>query len=209
MFHRRNLPHLYQEGATYFITFRLFGTIPTDLLKRWHYEFEESINLIPEKDTESISKLQKQFFQKFDHYLDTEPKDIKWLQQPEIAKIVMDRIESLHDIRYHLLAYCIMPNHVHLLIRHFSSDMLPISKRKDKGSPLSETMQLIKGATAKYCNEALGLTGTFWQHESYDYLVRNREEQDKILQYIVKNPVKAGIVENETDYSYTFVGDEF
>lgn len=208
MFHRRNLPHLYIEGGTYFITFRLDGTIPIALINSWKSDFEKLSESLDKEDIENLIKLQKRFFQKFDNYLDDNPSAIQWLSQANIAKIVRDKLHELDGLHYQLLAYCIMPNHVHILFRHFMSEHLPLSKRRAKDTPLSETMQLIKGATARYCNIELGRSGTFWQQESYDHFVRNRKEEDNIIQYIVNNPIKANLIEVGTSYPYLFICED-
>lgn len=60
--------------------------------------------------------------------------------------------------------------------------------------------------TAALCNRYLGRNGAFWQHESYDHIVRSEREYERILAYIVNNPVRAGIVKDWRDWPYTFVG---
>ena len=47
--------------------------------------------------------------------------------------------------------------------------------------------------------------GAFWQHESYDHVVRNEKEFERILAYIVNNPVKAGLVADWQDWPYTYM----
>jgi putative DNA methylase len=76
-------------------------------------------------------------------------------------------------------AWVVMPNHVHLLI-----------------TPLVEPAKVthtLKRFTAKEANKVLGLTGPFWQGESYDRLVRDRAEFERIAAYIHMNPVRAGL----------------
>jgi hypothetical protein len=76
-----------------------------------------------------------------------------------------------------------MPNHVHLLITPAIS--------------ISEIMQSLKRFTARRANQILGLTGQpFWQDESYDRLVRNAMEFHRIMKYIERNPVVAGLAES-------------
>ena len=83
-----------------------------------------------------------------------------------------------------------MPNHVHLLITPFI-DPSVILKR-------------IKGASAREANLHLGLPGQpFWQHESYDRLVRNPREFGQIENYIVQNPVRAGLAASPEQYRWS------
>jgi len=79
-----------------------------------------------------------------------------------------------------LHAFVVMPNHVHLLVTPLTA--------------LPKLTKSLKGITAKRANEWLGITGTpFWQEESYDHLVRNQPEFERIRRYIEWNPVRAGL----------------
>jgi REP element-mobilizing transposase RayT len=83
-----------------------------------------------------------------------------------------------------------MPNHVHLL-----------------GTPtvaLPKIMKSLKGITARRANVMLALTGApFWQEESYDHLVRDDGEFEKIRRYIEENPVRAGLVRTSCEYRWS------
>ena len=86
-----------------------------------------------------------------------------------------------------------MPNHVHLLL-----------------TPLVEVSRLLgslKGATAREANSLLHQTGrAFWQHESYDHLVRGGDEFRRIKRYIENNPVAAGLAATPEGYSWSSAG---
>ncbi len=91
---------------------------------------------------------------------------------------------------YEIHAYVVMANHVHLLI----TPRIEVSK----------FMQSLKRFTAREGNRMLGLTGQpFWQEESYDRLVRNPEEFERIARYIEHNPVKAGLVKEPADFLWS------
>ena len=82
---------------------------------------------------------------------------------------------------YILRSFVVMSNHVHLLI--------------SPSIPLLRLWKSLKSITAKRANELLELTGQpFWQEESYDRLVRNKHEFERIQRYIEMNPVRAGLV---------------
>ena len=67
--------------------------------------------------------------------------------------------------------------------------------------PLPKLTKTLKGFRAKKANEMLHLTGTpFWQKESYDHLVRDQPEFDRIRRYIELNPVRAGLVKETGQY---------
>jgi putative transposase len=122
-----------------------------------------------------------------DRYLDTAREGPQWLRKPEIAKIVED---SLSVASCDLHAYVIMPNHVHVLLTPKIA--------------LPRLMQSIKGKSAREANRALGISGQpFWQHESYDHLVRTPEEFTKIKSYIDNDPVKAGLAVTPEAYRWS------
>ena len=89
-----------------------------------------------------------------------------------------------------LLAWCVMPNHVHVLLT-------PLWK------PYKIT-QGIKGFTAHDINKLQHQIGrTFWQDESYDHWVRDEEELQRIVLYIEQNPVKAGLCRTPADWPWS------
>jgi len=90
-----------------------------------------------------------------------------------------------------------MPNHVHAVV--FLPENAPF---------LAETLQRLKGYTALQANKILGRTGQFWQRETYDHIVRNGEEMQRVVAYVVTNPVKAGLVENWEHWPYTYWSEE-
>jgi putative transposase len=95
--------------------------------------------------------------------------------------------------RYALHAYVVMPNHVHML-------MTP-------RIPVPQLTKALKGFTAKRANEMLGRTGNpFWQEESYDHLVRNAREGERIRFYIEQDPVRAGLVRDSSEYPWSSAG---
>mgnify|MGYP006299255841 FL=1 len=105
----------------------------------------------------------------------------RWLGRQEVATVVQDALYFWHGERYVLGPWAVMPNHVHLLIRPYESE------------ELASIMHGLKSYTANKGNEVLGRTGSFWQREYYDRLVRSYKELDRIARYIVDNPQKAGL----------------
>ena len=86
-----------------------------------------------------------------------------------------------------------MPNHVHVLL--------------SPSIPLPKLTKALKGYTAKRVNKILALTGNpFWQEESYDHLVRNAAEGERIQSYIEQNPVRAGLVREASAYRWSSAG---
>jgi len=125
-----------------------------------------------------------------DRILDSACTGPLFLRMPEIAQMMMDAVHYRDQRVYRLHAFVVMPNHVHLL-------MTPLEA-------VSRVMQSLKRFTAREGNRVLGLTGhPFWQDESYDRLVRNDTEFDRIVHYIETNPVRAGFAATPEDFPWS------
>src|SRR5262249_11284564 len=69
---------------------------------------------------------------------------------------------------------------------------------------LSTIMQSLKGFTARKCNLALGRSGAFWQHESFDRVIRDGDEFDRVLRYVLNNPVNAGLSGEWREWTWNY-----
>ncbi len=200
-FYRRNLPHFVPPGATFFITFRLAGSIPQHILAGLKAELEqrqaelERASDAPEK-VESLYLEQRRFFGKWDAVLGA-GHGPDWLRQPPVAELVAGSMRYFDGQRYELLAYCIMSNHVHLVLT-------PLLKTEQEYYPLAQIMHSIKGYSATQANALLGRSGAFWQHENYDHYARSGAELERIIWYVLNNPVKAGLVDDWTAWPWTY-----
>ena len=127
---------------------------------------------------------QRRWFGRFDRCLDAPAAQAPAYLTEEAALAVLH--QALHHYHAHgayaLLAYCVMPNHVHLLVA------LPHG-----APPLARTLQGLKAYTARHLNQLRGCSGQVWHRESYDHRVRNAAELGRVEQYILQNPVKAGL----------------
>jgi putative DNA methylase len=133
-----------------------------------------------------------QAFAAMDRLLDEARTGMFHLRQPAIADMVVEAIRYNAETlgHYDLHAFVVMPNHVHLLVT------------PKVGLP--KMTKSLKGITAKRANEILSLQGsTFWQDESYDHLVRNDHEFEKIRRYIEENPVRAGLAREASEYRWS------
>ncbi len=130
-----------------------------------------------------------------DRLLDEARSGPMYLRRPAIADMIVEAIEyNASVLRHYILhSFVVMPNHVHLL----ASPLVAPPKRTKS----------LKGITAKRANEMLALTGSpFWQEESYDRLVRSQQEFDRIQNYIERNPVRAGLVREASEYRWSSAG---
>lgn len=210
-FFRRHLPHFHLPNATYFITFRLAGSLPVEVVQRLQEEHEATLRRLEQSLSgaafhQARQEEQERYFSRLDALLDRALYGPRWLAQPECARIVVDCIHELDPAHYRLHAFCLMSNHVHLLIDQQEIPAPPARRDGKHYTALSRALRLLKGKSAALCNRHLGRrTEAFWQHESYDHIVRNESEYERILAYIVNNPVKAGLVSDWRDWPYTFV----
>jgi REP element-mobilizing transposase RayT len=127
-----------------------------------------------------------------DRLLDEASTGKVYLRQPEVADMLVGAIRYNAETfgQYELHAFVVMPNHVHLLVT-------PTVE-------LPKIMKSLKGITARRANAMLSLTGNrFWQEESYDHLVRDGKEFEKIRKYIEQNPVRAGLVKDSSEYRWS------
>lgn len=209
--YHRNLPHWQPEGAMFFITFRLANSLPVQVIQQLREQQEREKQAVRARYSgaqqyEELYKLDKKYFGHFDAWLDRCVEESpRWLAEPKIAQIVADEIHRLDVERYSLITYCLMPNHGHLVIDTAEHVIKPAHEGVTRKYPLTDTMKLLKGRTARFCNQALGRSGSFWQAESYDHVIRNQKEYENIVWYTINNPVKAGLVEQWEDWKFTYV----
>lgn len=196
--YRRNLPHWRQKGATYFVTFRLADSVPTAVLRQWDYEktkwlgargintdiHSNSFRLAFERLPANEQYLYHKHFSRLMHqHLDGGQGGCS-LRKDECIETVRAELERGDGQEHHLGDFVIMPNHVHVLVT-------PIDD-----TDLEMILKSVKGASAVKCNRACQSSGTFWQADSYDHIVRSPEQLGHLREYIADNPQKAGITLN-------------
>jgi len=148
----------------------------------------------------------KLVFGYFDSMLDAEPA-ARYLSNPAAADIVRIALYYFAGQRYHLLAYVVMPSHFHWV---FQPCLQWVESLPDKGrhrTPRERIMKSINGYTAYRCKRLLGLSGPFWLHEGYDHVVQDVEELHRIIRYVEKNPVKAGLMAEPQDWRWSSAAD--
>lgn len=192
-YYQRFLPHRLGPGASYFITFRLAGSLPREVVLRLMEEREMRLReaaTLPATDPNANPR----FFSTFDAELDRADHGPCYLNGAAEAAIVQAALHFADGSGYKLLAYCLMSNHVHLVVH------LPA----EATTPLARTLQRLKSHTARYLNRLRGGSGRVWQRESYDRCIRNDRELAATVAYTLNNPVKAGLVREWQQWPHSF-----
>ncbi|MEX0967636.1 MAG: transposase [Bacteroidia bacterium] len=138
-----------------------------------------------------VKTAQSRYFGLFDNLLDKANSGPTYLSEPAIAKIVVDSLHYLDSRDWTLISFCIMPNHVHLVVEKPEKELFRI-------------LQSHKRHTARESDKLLNRTGNFWQAESYDHCVRDGNELERIIKYVLNNPVKAALVKSWEDWPHSY-----
>jgi REP element-mobilizing transposase RayT len=196
------LPHIQPPGATFFLTFRLFGSIPASKLAQLQDEAQAmerrlaQIKLLPERQREAILAAKRQFAH-WDALLDAAAIGPKWLAEAEVACIVADALHYQHGRTVDLDSYSILSNHVHVVLT-------PLEKPDGSYHSLARILHSVKSFSANKANLVIQRQGAFWQHESYDHYVRDPSELLRIRNYVLNNPVKAGLADSIENWPWSY-----
>lgn len=174
--HCRNyLPH-FENQRYQMITYRLYDSLPKEIIDKWKeevgIEHQRKLLLL-------INKYEDQGYGEC------------FLRNDNVAQIVKDNLMFHNGKKYNLLCWCIMPNHVHVLVEMFS------------GISLSEVLHSWRSYTAHQINRVLNRTGQVWMAEYFDRYIRDYNHYQKVVNYIHNNPVKAGFVSSPQEYRWS------
>jgi REP element-mobilizing transposase RayT len=192
-YYRRRLPHIQIAGSTYFVTFRLANSLPKEALEK----LAEETNRIKKLPPDQFDQEQRRWFGKFDDYLDRTLCGEAFLKNEPVADLLAEAISYRDGKVYTLEAFTIMSNHGHVVCT-------PLAKENGEMNSLTEIFQSLKRHTARKSNDILGRSGAFWQDESYDRIVRDQAELERIVKYVLYNPVKAGLVTDWKDWKWSY-----
>nr|WP_246197426.1 transposase [Pseudoxanthomonas sacheonensis] len=89
-----------------------------------------------------------------------------------------------------LLAWVLMPDHVHWLMQLGAKDSLEM------------VVSRLKSSSARKANAVLGRTGALWEKAYHDRAMRSNDDLARVASYIIANPIRAGLVEDIGHYPY-------
>lgn len=179
-YQRGKLPHLVHENATYFVTFCLRGSTFRNNGSR-QSNAHESDEAKRGPDFESVVQMAEPISA-------TNP---KLLEIPKLAALVESALLFFDDTRYLLHAWCVMPDHVHVIVQ------------PQRTTSLSSILHSWKSFTAKQANQMLEQSGEFWQSESFDHMIRNEETFERFVGYVEANPVQAGLCLENAEWPWS------
>ncbi|MFU8893386.1 MAG: (E)-4-hydroxy-3-methylbut-2-enyl-diphosphate synthase [Luteolibacter sp.] len=183
-----HLPHWRIPGATYAVTFRIKDSLPASVLQ----DYERQRNALMDRismvlksagsrdATQKLLPLRAELQSLTESIIEPAlhaSNGPRPLADPKIAALVENALKFFDGQRYDLLAWSVMPNHVHALLKPFEEHAL------------EKIIQSWKTHTAKEANRMLERSGTFWQEEYYDHIVRDGEDLKHQVLYILRNPI--------------------
>lgn len=202
------LPHLSFKHGLFFLTTRLYDSVPAYVIRQKAIELkiherhdnDNSVSNFQENSAVYSERLIQLW--KFIQLYEDQGYGQCYLRDPKIASMLINTLKFYDNTEYHLLAWTIMPNHIHFLINLFDfNDADENYNRKT----ISRIMHKIKGYSAKQANIILGRTGQpFWQKEYYDRYIRNAAHLRNAVKYIINNPRK---IEYTLEYTGTIFDD--
>jgi len=182
---RGYLPHRDEAFLTQSITFRLADSFPAEMLDQWRDWIAPETGEILSSDARNRARIEA--------WLDAGHGKC-WLRDPRIAELVENALLHFDGDRYRLLAWCVMPNHVHV-VAHF-----------DKGHSLAAVVHSWKSFTASEANRILQRSGAFWFREYWDRFIRDERHLQNTLSYVEANPVKAHLVRSPEEWPWSSAG---
>ena len=185
---RGYLPHCDKPGLVQFITFRLWDSMPASRKGEWeHLLAVAGRSNAPRSGARSIASREQRI--KLEDYIDRGLGEC-FLRDPRIATLTENAMCFHHGSQFGLLAWVVMPNHVHALI-------------KVGDTPMSKIIQNWKSIVAVKANKLLKRTGNFWQLDYWDTFMRDEEQKRKAIHYIENNPVKAKLCRSSEEWPFS------
>jgi REP element-mobilizing transposase RayT len=180
---RGYLPHWEMPDAIYFITYRLHDSLPESVVHALEDERRALKRMYGDGDSAlDRARIRLAFEQCLDRALDV-GYGAAHLADPGIARVIVENLRQFDGVRYETIAWCVMPTHVHVVVRAIGSQKL------------SRIVHAWKSYTAKRANEILGREGPFWSREYFDRILRSPEDLRRTVEYVIQNPVKAGLAD--------------
>jgi REP element-mobilizing transposase RayT len=110
------------------------------------------------------------------------------------AQMICDAVVKSCELKdYCLFGYCLMPDHLHVLL-----------SPGDSGIGIDKWLNAFKSFTT-HAYMKLGGHPPLWQRSAYDHVCRKGETAETVMRYIAENPVRKGLVQDWHDWPWTRV----
>ncbi len=198
-------PHYQFRDSIVFITWRLAGTLPSHILKLFQQLTSENDD---KARTCELRRIKQENVRLFRLYQDYDLELAKWsapgfsLNEDRFAKIITGAFHYYDSKKYELHSYCVMSNHVHLLIRALPNENGSIYH-------ISEIIRLLKSYTAHEIDKTINQTGQLWDAFHFDRIIRDERNYANVINYIMYNPVTAGLVDSPDKWRDSYCNPEF
>jgi len=178
---RKRLPHWDVTHGIYFITFNLFDAIPRYIREQIREEAEAQLKLI-RAERGAAPEIEEWIQAKLGEALDNNYGSC-FMRDERIASLVANAITHFDGERYELLGWCVMPNHVHAVLTLTNGELI------------ARVIHSWKSYTSKEANKLLNRRGEFWHEDYFDRTIRDSRELQKTIEYVLNNPVSAGLLD--------------
>ena len=193
---RGYLPHYDDGRSIQSITYRLIDSLPADAIEKLR---EQN----PDEDAQRIE---------IEKYLDAGCGSCV-LREAGNAQVVIDTWKHHEGVGYHLHAWVVMPNHVHVLVEPLAGKNIgeiiaawkSVSTRRmlATGSKPGSATVLGRNPPARRPSIRAAVKRHIWQPDYWDRYIRNERHYRAVIEYIHQNPVKAGLVANTEDWPWS------
>lgn len=224
----RKRPHFQPLEGTLFVTFRLADSIPKSIVRYYKAKrdwLKDQLRRVERLGAEQPSadharwlakmeELNREWFVKCEDILHRNTIGPTWMHDERVADKIAENLHRLDGHEFRLDAFSVMSNHVHTVFRPQVTDEIIAEILRspndclDHIPALSKIMHTVKGRSARECNLILHRTGSFWEHESFDHVIRPGRFH-KTLRYVLNNPVKIGLVRSWQDYRWNYCRKEW
>ncbi len=179
---RAGIPHWHVPNGVYFVTFRLADSMPRSVV----FRLAEMRTLLRKEgakqfDSEEARRIEREIFRITEMDLDRH-RGKCWLRNFDVATAVQSAIELKNGDTHQLVASALMPNHVHVVFVLREAE-------------LDELLREWKSVSAHNVNRLLCRSGGFWQSDYFDVLIRDSDQLQRTVAYVLNNPIKAGLVD--------------
>jgi putative transposase len=190
---RGYLPHYDGDVAIQHVTFHLADSLPDDVVQRLY----EEVRTVP------LHRQEMERRKRVEAWIDSGHGSCA-LREPGVARKVEESLLFSDGQRYHLLAWMVMPNHVHVLFQPMTGwgvSTIVASWKKFMARTICDYWRTMAA------NQEIGVpgpvTGPVWHREYWDRYMRDEHHFQQTIDYIHQNPVKAGLVTKSEDWPWS------